>query len=214
MPELRPELEAGVAELGLALSQEQISALLSYLDLLSKWGKVYNLTAIRDPHEALTQHLLDCLAVVDPLRKQCPMGGRLLDVGSGAGLPGLVIAQVCPEWEVTCVDTVAKKVAFIQQAAVQLGLKNLTATHRRVEDLTGPFQLITARAFAALPDLVSWSERALAPEGVWMAMKGHDPEAERAALPAHVDVFHVEPLHVPGLNAERCLVWMRRRVQS
>jgi 16S rRNA (guanine527-N7)-methyltransferase len=107
------------------------------------------------------------------------------------------------------VDTVAKKMAFVQQAAGQLGLTGFSAVHARVESLTGPFEVITARAFAALPDLVAWSGKALAPAGVWMAMKGRDPLDERAALPPHVDVFHVEPLRVPGLQAERCLVWMR-----
>jgi 16S rRNA (guanine527-N7)-methyltransferase len=202
-------LEAGARELGLDLQPEQSSRLLKYLELLSQWGRIYNLTAIRDPQEGLTQHLLDCLAVIPPLRRQCPAGGRLLDVGSGAGLPGLVIATVCPEWRVTCVDAVAKKMAFVQQAGGQLGLTHFSALHARVESLTGPFDLITARAFAALPDLVSWSEQALAPRGVWMAMKGRNPVDERAALPARVDVFHVEPLQVPGLAAERCLVWMR-----
>ena len=207
-------LQAGARELGLHLQPEQAACLLTYLDLLSRWGRVYNLTAIRDPQEGLTQHLLDCLAVVPALRTHCPRGGHLLDVGSGAGLPGLVIAALCPEWQVTCVDTVAKKVAFIQQAAGQLGLTRLSALHARVESLAGPYDVITARAFAALPDLVSWSAQALSPTGVWMAMKGRDPFEERAALPAHIDVFHVEPLHVPGLTAERCLVWMRRKTQA
>lgn len=202
-------LDAGARALGLDLSPEQSTRLLTYLDLLSRWGRVYNLTAIRNPEEGLTQHLLDCLAVIPALRAHCPGGGRLLDVGSGAGLPGLVIATVCPEWQVTCVDTVAKKMAFVQQAAGQLGLKGFQALHARVESLPGPYDVITARAFAALPDLVTWSSQALASAGVWMAMKGRDPVEERAALPDSVDVFHVEPLQVPGLAAERCLVWMR-----
>ena len=209
--DLLADLEAGARELGLYLSPEQSARLLKYLALLSQWGRVYNLTAIRDPQEGLTQHLLDCLAVIPPLRTHRPQGGRLLDVGSGAGLPGVVIAVVCPEWQVTCVDTVAKKMAFVQQAAGQLGLTGFSAVHARVESLPGPFDVITARAFAALPDLVSWSAQALAPEGVWMAMKGRDPVDERTALPSSIDVFHVEPLRVPGLVAERCLVWMRPR---
>jgi 16S rRNA (guanine527-N7)-methyltransferase len=207
-------LVAGGRDLGVDLQPEQAEKLLKYLALLSQWGRVYNLTAIRDPQEGLTQHLLDCLAVVPALRAHRPQGGRLLDVGSGAGLPGVVIATVCPEWQVTCVDTVAKKMAFVQQAAGQLGLVGFSAVHARVESLPGPFDVITARAFAALPDLVSWSSQALAPEGVWMAMKGRDPVEERAALPSQIDVFHVEPLRVPGLVAERCLVWMRLRKQA
>jgi 16S rRNA (guanine527-N7)-methyltransferase len=205
-------LNAGAQALGVDLSPQQSDQLLMYLDLLSRWGRVYNLTAIRNPEEGLTQHLLDCLAVIPALRAHCPGGGCLLDVGSGAGLPGLVIAAVCPEWQVTCVDTVAKKMAFVQQAAGQLGLDGFRAIHARVESLPGPYDVITARAFAALPDLVRWSSQALAPTGVWMAMKGRDPMDERVALPASVDVFHVEPLQVPGLSAERCLVWMRPRV--
>lgn len=205
-------LDAGAQALGLDLSPEQSTQLLTYLDLLSRWGRVYNLTAIRNPEEGLTQHLLDCLAVIPALRAHSPAGGRLLDVGSGAGLPGVVIATVCPEWQVTCVDTVAKKMAFVQQAAGQLGLSGFQALHARVESLPGPYDVITARAFAALPDLVAWSSQALAPTGVWMAMKGRDPVEERAALLGSVEVFHVEPLQVPGLAAERCLVWMRPRV--
>jgi 16S rRNA (guanine527-N7)-methyltransferase len=212
--DLLEKLEAGAHELGLTLQPEQSARLLKYLALLSQWGRVYNLTAIRDPQEGLTQHLLDCLAVIPSLRRHGPRGGLLLDVGSGAGLPGLVIAALCPEWRVTCVDTVAKKMAFVQQAAGQLGLDGFSALHARVESLAGPYDVITARAFASLPDLVSWSAQALAPAGVWMAMKGHDPVQERAALPASIEVFHVEPLHVPGLMAERCLVWMRPRPLS
>ncbi len=212
--DLLADLEAGARELGLDLSPEQSARLLKYLALLSRRGRVYNLTAIRDPQEGLTQHLLDCLAVIPSLRAHRPLGGRLLDVGSGAGLPGVVIAVVCPEWQVTCVDTVAKKMAFVQQAAGQLGLTGFSAVHARVESLPGPFDVITARAFAALPDLVSWSAQALAPEGVWMAMKGRNPVDERTALPSSIDVFHVEPLRVPGLVADRCLVWMRPRAAA
>ena len=211
---LREGLDAGARALGLDLRPAQSEQLLKYLALLSQWGRVYNLTAIRDPQEGLAHHLLDCLAVVPALRARCPGGGRLLDVGAGAGLPGVVIAAVCPEWQVTCVDTVAKKMAFVQQAVGQLGLSGLSAIHARVESLPGPYDAITARAFAALTDLVSWSAQALAPNGLWMAMKGRDPVEERAALPAQIDVFHVEPLQVPGLNAERCLVWMRPRKQA
>ena len=136
-------------------------------------------------------------------------GGRLLDVGSGAGLPGIVWAIGCPDLQVCCVDTVAKKAAFITQAALTLGLKNLKAVHARVESLSGPFDVISSRAFASLPDFVAGSSQALAEGGVWLAMKGKHPGDEIAAVPA--DVFHVEPLQVPGLSAERCLVWMRPR---
>jgi len=133
----------------------------------------------------------------------------VLDVGSGGGLPGVVIAIACPEVAVTCVDTVAKKAAFIQQAAAELGLPHLRATHARVESLRESYDVVTSRAFASLKDFVTWSRSALAPNGVWMAMKGRQPDAEIAELPADVSVFHVEPIAVPGLDAQRCIVWMR-----
>jgi 16S rRNA (guanine527-N7)-methyltransferase len=232
-------LAQGLQALGLSLTEAQHQQLLSYLALLQKWNKVYNLTAVRAEEDMLTHHLLDSLSAIAPLRRALgEMGflrqalvqpgtdgavvhddresshadGRtpeLLDVGSGGGLPGVVIAITCPEVRVTCVDTVAKKAAFIQQAAVQLGLPNLQGVHARVETLPGPYDVICSRAFAALADFTAWSRQALRPGGVWMAMKGKHPLAEMEALPADVQVFHVEPLQVPGLDAERCIVWMR-----
>ena len=209
-------LRSGASQLGLDLTDAQVQQLLTYLDLIGKWNKVYNLTAIRDPEEMLSQHLLDSLAAVPPLRRHLAgRQARLLDVGSGAGLPGVVIAICCPEVAVDCVDTVGKKAAFIQQAAAQLQLPKLRGLHDRVERLAGPYDVICSRAFASLPDFVVWSGGALAPEGVWMAMKGKRPDAEIAELPRDTDVFHVEQLSVPGLAAERCIVWMRpRRAES
>ena len=209
---MKSALQAGAQALGLALSDAQIDQLLEFLALLQKWNKVYNLTAVRDPQEMLTHHLLDSLAAVAPLRRHLAgQGGtRLLDVGSGGGLPGVVFAICCPDVDVSCVDTVGKKAAFIQQAAVALNLRNLHGVHARVETLTTPFDLISCRAFASLPDFVTWSRSALAaPHGVWLAMKGKHPADEIAALPADVSVFHVEQLTVPGLDAERCIVWMK-----
>ena len=136
---------------------------------------------------------------------------RLLDVGSGGGLPGVVFAICCPQLDVSCVDTVAKKAAFVQQAAATLKLPNLHGIHARVESLAGPFEVVSCRAFAALADFTAWSRPALAPGAVWLAMKGKHPAEEIAALPASVEVFHVEPLQVPGLQADRCIVWMRPR---
>lgn len=205
-------LDAGIDALGLDLAAGQRGQLLDYLELIGKWTRVYNLTAVRDPQEMLTQHLLDSLAVVAPLRRHT--GGApcsLLDVGSGAGLPGVVIAIACPEVRVDCVDTVAKKAAFVQQAAGTLKLANLRGLHDRVERLAGPYDVITSRAFASLADFVAWSGAALAEQGVWMAMKGRRPEDEIAALPPEVAMFHVEQLRVPNFEGERCLVWMRRR---
>jgi 16S rRNA (guanine527-N7)-methyltransferase len=205
-------LAAAAQMLGVGLTDVQQTQLLSYLDLLARWNKVYNLTAVRGPDEMLTHHLFDSLAVVAPLRRHT--GGaaaRVLDVGSGGGLPGAVIAICCPELQVTCVDAVAKKAAFIQQASGTLALPNLKGLHARVESVAPPFDVITSRAFASLPDFTRWSTGALGEGGVWMAMKGKRPQDEINALPPEVEVFHVEQLVVPELDAERCLVWMRPR---
>jgi 16S rRNA (guanine527-N7)-methyltransferase len=221
MRPLESTLRQGAQALGLALSEVQITQLLDYQALIQKWTQVYNLTAVRDPAEMMTHHLLDSLAVILPLRamqaRLAQADGqvspttptRLLDVGSGAGLPGVVIAICCPDIAVDCVDTVAKKAAFVQQAAVALKLPNLRGLHARVENLTDKYPIISARAFASLVDFTRWSQAALAEQGVWLAMKGKHPADEIAALPAETQVFHVEPLQVPGLDAERCIIWLR-----
>lgn len=214
---LQETLHSGVQKLGLDLSEDQVTQLLNFMTLLQKWNKVYNLTSVRDPAEMLTHHLLDSLAAVVPLRRHLAQAGqgaggtalRLLDVGSGGGLPGVVFAICCPQLDVSCVDTVAKKAAFIQQAAVTLKLPNLHGVHARVESLVGPFDVVSCRAFASLVDFTAWSRAALGETSVWLAMKGKHPAEEMAALPAEVQVFHVEQLTVPGLDAERCIVWMR-----
>ncbi|MDP3167304.1 MAG: 16S rRNA (guanine(527)-N(7))-methyltransferase RsmG [Hydrogenophaga sp.] len=209
------DLRAGLQALQLELNDIQVGQLLDYLDLIAKWTQVYNLTAVRDPAEMLTHHLLDSLAVITPLRRHLAQAGlaraSLLDVGSGAGLPGVVMAICCPEVAVTCVDTVAKKAAFIKQAALALRLPNLTGVHARVETINQPFEVICSRAFASLHDFTQWSVGALAPAGVWLAMKGKHPADEISALPASAGVFHVEQLQVPGLDVERCIVWMRQK---
>ena len=173
-------LRAGCQTLGLELDEAQIAKLLDFMGLLQKWNKVYNLTAVRNPEEMLTHHLLDSLAAVAPLRRhlaqQGGAGRRLLDVGSGGGLPGVVFAICCPDLDVSCVDTVAKKAAFIQHAAAALQLSNLHGLHARVENLDGPFDVVSCRAFAALADFTAWSRQALAPHGVWLAMKGRHPQ--------------------------------------
>jgi 16S rRNA (guanine527-N7)-methyltransferase len=209
---LRLSLAAVAEQLGLAVSPMQQDALLTYLALLQRWNTTYNLTAMRDAAQMLTQHVADCMAVVAPLKRQ--LGAtphpRLLDVGSGAGLPGVVLAALIPGLSVTCVDSVGKKAAFVRQAATELGLANLHADHGRVEQLAAePFTVITSRAFSSLSDFVAGTSQLLAPEGVWMAMKGKRPDAEIAELPESVRVFHVEPLSVPGLTGQRCLVWVR-----
>ncbi|RYF27666.1 MAG: 16S rRNA (guanine(527)-N(7))-methyltransferase RsmG [Comamonadaceae bacterium] len=214
---LQTPLRDGVQALGLDLSEPQLQKLLDFLALLQKWNKVYNLTAVRDPQEMLTHHLLDSLAAVAPLRRHLAAlpadlqgRARLLDVGSGGGLPGVVFAICCPGLDVSCVDTVAKKAAFIQQAAAALQLPNLHGVHARVETLQTPFDVVSCRAFASLPDFTAWSAQALGAGAVWLAMKGKHPQDEIDALDPSVQVFHVEPLSVPGLDADRCIIWMRK----
>lgn len=218
--DLEGALRAGMSDLRVEVGDAAVTRLLAHLQLIVKWNKVYNLTAVRDPAEMLTHHLLDCLAVVGPLRAYLARVSaaepvEMLDVGSGSGLPGILLATIHPAWHVTCVDAVAKKAMFIRQVGVELGLPNLRAEHARVENLTPkPWQVVTSRAFASLADFVGLTHKLLAPDGVWMAMKGRVPDDEMAALPADVEVFHVEHLDVPGLDAQRCLVWMRpKRVE-
>lgn len=209
-----------LARAGLPVVEAACDRLAGYLSMLQQWNRTYNLTALRDPQEMLSHHLADCLVVVPPMLSHLGLnpadvaqaGGepraRLLDVGSGGGLPGVVLAILCPGLQVTCVDTVGKKAAFIRQVAAELGLSNLRAEHARVEQMHGRFDLITSRAFASLKDFTDWTAHLLAPGGVWMAMKGKVPDDERPALAATVKVERIEPLQVPGLDAERCLVWM------
>lgn len=240
---------------GLVVNPAQGALLDAYLALLLRWNRVYNLTAIRDPQEARLHHLMDCLSVVAPmatrwsvrcsgvddatgtagapsLTARDPAPARVLDVGSGGGLPGVVLAIMRPAWRVTCVDTVAKKASFVRQVAAELGLSNLESVHGRVEQLATPTQprngiagrerddgrpgvegydWITSRAFSSLADLVRLTRHLLAAQGEWAAMKAHLTAEESSALPPDIDMFHVEPLAVPGLDAQRCLVWMRPR---
>jgi 16S rRNA (guanine527-N7)-methyltransferase len=210
------QLAAIALELGLALGASERVRLLGYLSLIRRWNKVYNLTALRNPTEMFTHHLLDCLAVVRPLEQGTadrPRPLRVLDVGSGAGLPGVILALLEPDWQVTCVDAVAKKATFIRQVAAELHLTNLDAVHGRVEadETFGDrrFDLIVSRAFASLADFSRLTRRLLAPGGAWAAMKAHLSDAERDELPSDVTMFHVEQINVPKLDATRRLVWLR-----
>lgn len=218
-------LREGAAELGLTLDDRQCERLLAYGALILKWNKVYNLTALRDPALVLTHHLLDSLSVIEPLQRKCPTTieaasalkrKSLLDVGAGAGLPGVVIAILREDIDVTCIDAVAKKAAFVQQVAVELKMPNLRGLHGRVESLAGSYDIVSCRAFASLADFYQGSFRLLSDDGVWLAMKGKLPETELADLQQlsilknGIDVFHVEHLKVPGLDADRCIVWARR----
>lgn len=206
-------LGSAVDAIGLSLSANQRGRLLDYVAMLAKWNRTYNLTAVRDPGDMLVQHVVDCLAALPPACRQVG-SGRVLDVGSGGGLPGVVWAIAQAHYDVTCVDSVGKKAAFVRQVAATLGVDNLHALHGRVEGVRQPFDLIVARAFATLKDFVECSSAALSATGRWAAMKGKMPTAEIEALPSWVEVFHVEPLVVPGLDAERCIIWMRRRENS
>ena len=216
MSGLRQQLEQGAQQLGLRLSVGQLDKLMAFLDLLQKWNKVYNLTSVRDPQEMMSLHMLDSLAAVPALQRHVASLGKAagertaqLDVGSGGGLPGVVFAVCCPEVDIHCVDTVAKKAAFLQQAAVTLKLPNLKGIHARVETLQGPYEIISCRAFASLVDFTTWSRAAMADKGTWLAMKGKHPQDEIDVLGTDVQVFHVEPSKVPGLDAERCIVWAK-----
>ncbi|MDB5816939.1 MAG: rRNA ((527)-N(7))-methyltransferase RsmG [Rhizobacter sp.] len=218
-------LQTGLIALRLDPDAGVITRLLAYLDLLKKWNAAINLTAIRDPQQMLVQHLLDSLSIVRPLESRLRMPSpRVLDVGSGGGLPGIVLSIVHPDWEVTCVDAVNKKVTFIRQVAAELRLANLHGEHSRVEEFkptprpgtaSAPFDLITSRAFASLHDftrltahLSSASEEAAT---VWAAMKGKVPTAEIDELQPPFNVFHVEHLQVPEMQADRCLIWISDR---
>jgi len=197
-------LAAGLAELGIELSAEQQDKLLAFRDLLLKWNKTYNLTALRDPEQAISHHLLDSLAILPHIGD-----GPLLDVGSGGGLPGIPLAIARPELSVSMVDTVQKKATFLQQAAIQLSLKNVSARHARVEQMSGQYAQISSRAFAELKLFVELTRHLLAPGGRWLAMKGVRPDDEIAALPAGIVVDRIIPLHVPGLDAERHLIILK-----
>ena len=209
---MKTMLQTGLGQLGLTLEAAQEQKLLDYLALIAKWNRVYNLTAVRDPEEMLSYHLLDSLSALAPLQRCIKQHASktLLDVGSGAGLPGVVFAICNPDLQVACVDTVGKKAAFIQQAAAALCLHNLQGVHNRVEKLQQRYDIVCSRAFASLPDFVNWSANALADNGIWLAMKGKTPEEEIASLPAWARVFHVEQLRVPGLEAPRRIGWLQR----
>ena len=211
-------LAQALPALHLALEPEVRERLLDYLDLLAKWNAVYNLTAIRDRGQMLVQHLYDCLAIVAPLRERGLLepGATVLDVGSGGGLPGALLAIVAPSVDVHCVDAVSKKAAFVAQLRADLGVPNLHAHHARVEQLRAPGDLapatlIVSRAFASLAQFVECSAHLLAPGGTWAAMKGQIPGDEIDALPASVEMVSAIKLDVPGLDARRHLLLLQSR---
>lgn len=199
---LAQELSAGIAQMGLDVTPEQQAKLLDYLALLHKWNKVYNLTAVRQPEQMVSNHLLDSLAVLPYLWPQ-----RWLDVGCGGGLPGIVLAIMRPEWSFTMLDSNSKKTGFVQQAAIELGLRNVEVRCERVERWQPgqKFDGIISRAFAEAAEFVTLTRHLLAEGGRWVAMKG-TPEQELARLPAGIKVEEVVTLHVPKLEAARSLV--------
>lgn len=202
-------LAEGVAELGLRLPPGAAEKLLAYLALLAKWNRVYNLTAIRDPDEMVTHHLLDSLAILPVMQKSVPAGRPfdLADIGSGAGLPGLVLAIARPDWTVASIEAVEKKAAFQRQAAIELGLVNVSIYCQRVERLDRRFDAVISRAFASLADFVGLAGHLA---GALWAMKGSYPADEIAALPAGWRVAASHALAVPGLAAERHLLQLER----
>ena len=206
------QLADGTAALGLALPQETVDRLLAFGELLLKWNKVYNLTAIRNPQELITHHLLDSLAVLPQLAAV----NRLADIGSGGGLPGVVLAIVRPGLVVTSIETVGKKASFQQQAKIELGLGNFSVVNKRVEQVQaealpgGAPEGVISRAFSSLADFVALSGHLAAEGGALYAMKGVHPRDEIAALPAGWAVTETHGLTVPGLGAERHLLVIRR----
>lgn len=207
-------LEQACQALGLEAGPDQQEKLLRYLAQMQRWNRTYNLTAIRDPEQMLVQHLFDSLSVVKPIADA--LAGRpakVYDVGSGGGLPGVVLAIMQPDWDVSCVDAVEKKTAFVQQMAGVLMLPNLHAMHARIERVApAECDIVISRAFASLPDFANWAGRHVRADGALVAMKGKVPQEEIEALQTQGawQVERIQPLTVPDLDAERCLIWMRR----
>ncbi|RXE46547.1 16S rRNA (guanine(527)-N(7))-methyltransferase RsmG [Chromohalobacter israelensis] len=205
-PGCEARLDAGLAELGLEVDATARERLLALLALLHKWNRAYNLTAVRDPEQMVTRHLLDSASVATAVR-----GPRLLDVGAGAGLPGLVLAILDPSLEVTMLDGNGKKVRFQRQAVLELGLENVTPVQARVEHFTTrDFDQIVSRAFAQLATFVELTRPLLAEGGEWLAMKGRDAASELAELPPDVTLIERRDLEVPGDAAQRVLLRLRR----
>jgi 16S rRNA (guanine527-N7)-methyltransferase len=206
---LEDRLRRGIAALALALPEDAVPRLLDYLALLQRWNAHYNLTAVRDPAAMVTRHLLDSLAVLPWVE-----GATLADLGAGAGLPGIPLALAAPQRRVTLVDSNGKKARFMRAALRELKLDNAEVAEARVEAVEGQFDCITARAFASLPDMLQWAAHLLAPGGRWLALKGRYPADEVAAMPPGFVVERSVALKVPGLDAERHLLVIRKKVEE
>ncbi|NYT83747.1 16S rRNA (guanine(527)-N(7))-methyltransferase RsmG [Alcaligenaceae bacterium] len=210
-------MRAAAESLDIKLDEPKSSALLKYLEQLQRWNKTYNLTALRDPDKMLVQHVFDSLAILPQvesiLYKNTVQNHLIIDVGSGAGLPGVVLAIMHPEWQLYCVDAVEKKMAFVRQMAGALRLENLKAVHGRIEKLPSfEADLVVSRAFASLLDFATLAGHHVASAGRLLAMKGQQPDEEIEALHSNTEwrAERIEPLSVPELDAQRCLIWMSR----
>jgi 16S rRNA (guanine527-N7)-methyltransferase len=213
---LSARLRDGVRQLGLSIDGVQVNQMLTYLELLNRWNGVHSLSAWRSPSDLLLHHALDSMTLVGPLRRYAgDRSLRILDAGSGPGFPAAVLAIMCPAWSVTAVDAVAKKIAFVRQAATESGVLNLVGLHARFQEVSkaNPFDVVVSRALGSLGTLASQTRHMLAPGGVWIAQKGRPPEQEISELAQDFQVFHVEHVTVPGLDAQRCLVWMKEASQ-
>jgi 16S rRNA (guanine527-N7)-methyltransferase len=199
------ELTDGLAAMHLDMPAGAQAKLLAYIDLLAKWNHAYNLTAVRDPAEMVPRHLLDSLAVLPFVQ-----GATLADLGSGAGLPGIPLAIARPALAVTLVESNGKKARFLREAVRSLPLPNVKVAQVRVQDAAGRFDTVTARAFASLADMLVWAGHLLAPDGRWLALKGHADAAEMAAVPLGFRVVATHPLRVPGAAGERCVTELAR----
>ena len=200
MDKSRHILQAGLEQLELDVTESQIDLLLTFVSLIEKWNKAYNLTAIRQRDDILRLHILDSLAILP-----CVTGQKIIDVGTGAGLPGIPLAILMPDVQFTLVDSNSKKTRFVQQAVLELHINNITVVHGRVETLgyEGEYDAVLSRAFASLKDIMKLTEYLLQPEGVLIAMKGQAPESELKEINR---TYSVRPIMVPGVDAERCVV--------
>jgi 16S rRNA (guanine527-N7)-methyltransferase len=203
--DLQTRLERGIAALGVSLPAGAVERLLDYQALLARWNATYNLTAIRDPVEMVSRHLVDSLAVLPYVQ-----GQTLADLGTGPGLPGIPLAIAAPELQVLLVDSNGKKVRFLREAIRSLKLENVRAVQSRVEEVEGQFDCITARAFASLEDMLAWGGHLLTKDGIWLAMKGKHPDEELPGVPAGFEVRAIHTLNVPDVGGERHLVVLGR----
>ncbi len=204
---LSRHIRLGCDEMELPLSQLQLDALCNYIKLLDKWNRAYNLTAIRDPQAMVTHHLLDSLSI-----RPWIGGGRVLDVGTGAGLPGIPLAITCPDTEFSLLDSNGKKIRFLRQLVAELKLENVTLIQQRAQHLVDKagFDMVLSRAFASLDAMLAGTGHLVAEGGQWLAMKGKYPSEELAKLPADITLQAVRAVDVPGLDAQRHLVFLLR----